>query len=209
METSVPADIITRVHELVKSGDVEQAAKLLGHFPHLQGTIVHGEKRGRTIGYPTANLGEWDVNAEDVVPVDGIYAGWLSVSRVNEEQQGADSAEYVPAKGNHGFRSSDNDGYDAKLDVSSYSLRLPAAISVGTNPTFDGQRSRQVEAFVLNQNKWIDLYGQRAKVEFCKFLRPTVKFSGESWLEDLLAQMKSDCDRALGVLLVTNDSAKG
>jgi riboflavin kinase/FMN adenylyltransferase len=45
--------------------------------PHrLDGIVVHGEKRGREIGYPTANLGNID---GQTIPADGVYAGWLTV----------------------------------------------------------------------------------------------------------------------------------
>jgi riboflavin kinase/FMN adenylyltransferase len=43
---------------------------------YLRGPVVHGEKRGRTIGYPTANIGLAD---HATIPADGVYAGWLTV----------------------------------------------------------------------------------------------------------------------------------
>ena len=43
--------------DLVEAGDVASVANELGHYHVLTGVVVHGEKRGRTIGYPTANLG--------------------------------------------------------------------------------------------------------------------------------------------------------
>jgi riboflavin kinase/FMN adenylyltransferase len=70
--------------------------------------------------------------------------------------------------------------------------RWPAAISIGTNPTFDGVRGRQVESYALDE-KDLDLYDKIAKVEFGWRLRDTIKFSG---LDSLLAQMKIDCDKA-------------
>jgi riboflavin kinase/FMN adenylyltransferase len=63
---------------------------------------------------------------------------------------------------------------------------LPAAISVGTNPTFDG-RYRSVEAFVLDFDS--DLYGQNLGVEFVQRLRGMVKFDS---VEDLVVQMTDD-----------------
>ena len=116
---------------------------------YLRGPVVHGEKRGRTIGYPTANIG---LTEHATIPADGVYAGWLEV--------GAD--------------------------------RWPAAISIGTNPTFPGVRGRQVEAYALDQSG-LDLYDQEAKLEFGWRLRDTLKFDG---LDPLLVQMKADCDQA-------------
>jgi riboflavin kinase/FMN adenylyltransferase len=139
----------TRIRNLIIDGDVERANELLTRSHYLVGPVVHGEKRGRTIGYPTANLG---LDSLACVPADGVYAGWLSV-------------------GSH---------------------RWPAAISIGTNPTFPGVRGRQVEAYAIDQVD-LDLYDQTAKVEFTSRLRDTLKFDS---LDELLAQMKIDCERA-------------
>ena len=84
--------------------------------------------------------------------------------------------------------------YAGWLTVSDNKLR--AAISIGTNPTFEGERSRQVEAFALRQASWIDLYDQPATVTFKERLRDTVKYEGANWLEQLLEQMGKDCDLA-------------
>ncbi len=139
----------SRIRNLVLEGKVEQARELLGRPHRLDGIVVHGEKRGREIGYPTANLGKID---GQTIPADGIYAGWLTVG-INF---------------------------------------WPAAISIGTNPTFEGDRGRQVEAYALDQ-QGLDLYDKAASIEFGWFLRPTLKFNG---LDELLVQMKKDCDEA-------------
>lgn len=147
----------TRIRGHVARGEMEAAHSLLGRAHYLQGEVIHGEKRGRKIGYPTANLEQLVGMA---IPPDGIYAGFLYV-----ENQ-----------------------------------RLPAAISIGTNPTFPptfpGERPRQVEAYALDRDD-LDLYGQRASIEFISYLRPTIAFPG---LEPLLAQMAEDCQRAKGIL---------
>jgi riboflavin kinase/FMN adenylyltransferase len=139
----------SRIRALVTEGKVEEARELLSRPHRLDGVVVHGEKRGREIGYPTANLG----NIEgQTIPADGIYAGWLTVG-INF---------------------------------------WPAAISIGTNPTFEGERGRQVEAYALDQ-EGLDLYDKNASIEFGWYLRPTLKFDG---LDELLVQMKLDCDKA-------------
>lgn len=139
----------SRIRSLVTTGNVEQARKLLSRPHRLDGVVIHGEKRGREIGYPTANLGNLD---GQTIPSDGVYAGWLTVG-INY---------------------------------------WPAAISIGTNPTFAGVRGRQVEAYALDQ-EGLDLYDKNASIEFGWRLRDTLKFDG---LEPLLAQMKLDCDQA-------------
>ena len=62
----------TNVRSLLRDGDVVGAAGLLGRPPELEGTVVLGDQRGGTLGYPTANL---SVPAELLVPAYGIYAG--------------------------------------------------------------------------------------------------------------------------------------
>lgn len=139
----------SRIRALVVAGKVEQARELLSRPHRLDGVVIHGEKRGREIGYPTANLGHIE---GQTIPADGVYAGWLTVG-INF---------------------------------------WPAAISIGTNPTFEGERGRQVEAYALDQ-EGLELYDKNASIEFGWFLRPTLKFDG---LDDLLVQMKRDCDQA-------------
>jgi riboflavin kinase/FMN adenylyltransferase len=142
----------SRIRNLVLEGKVTEARKLLSRPHRLDGIVVHGEKRGREIGYPTANLGKI---AGQTIPADGIYAGWLTVG-INF---------------------------------------WPAAISIGTNPTFEGDRGRQVEAYALDK-EGLDLYDKEASIEFGWFLRPTLKFDS---LDALLVQMKKDCDEARGL----------
>ena len=139
----------TRIRSAIVNGDVESAREMLTRPHRLDGIVVHGEKRGREIGYPTANLGNID---GQTIPADGVYAGWLAV------------------------------GID----------RWPAAISIGTNPTFEGVRGRQVEAYALDQ-VGLDLYTKPATIEFGWRLRETLKFDG---LEPLLQQMAKDCAEA-------------
>jgi riboflavin kinase/FMN adenylyltransferase len=66
----------TEIRKLVSTGNVRAAAQLMGHPYRLQGTVVRGDQRGRTIGYPTANL-EYD--DAKLIPAGGIYACWATV----------------------------------------------------------------------------------------------------------------------------------
>lgn len=147
----------TWVRELLASGDVAAAARLLGRPHTVAGTIVHGLRRGRELGFPTANLSQ---DAEGFLPADGIYAGWLV-------DEGPDAA---------GTRA-----------VTTY----PAAISVGTNPTFGDVVQRQVEAYVLDETD-LDLYGHRVELLFVDRIRGMIAFDG---VDALIAQMHDDIDQ--------------
>lgn len=65
----------TRVRALLAAGDVAGAGALLGRPHEVRGTVVAGDERGRTLGYPTANVA---VPGDILLPADGIYAGWYS-----------------------------------------------------------------------------------------------------------------------------------
>lgn len=63
----------TAIRDALLAGDVEKARDWLGRSYTLTGEVVHGDHRGRELGYPTANMQAWD---EQVIPANGIYAGW-------------------------------------------------------------------------------------------------------------------------------------
>lgn len=64
----------TWIRELLIAGDVVEATRVLGRHPDVRGVVVHGLKRGRELGFPTANL---STIVDAFVPADGVYAGWL------------------------------------------------------------------------------------------------------------------------------------
>ncbi|MFP5326102.1 MAG: bifunctional riboflavin kinase/FMN adenylyltransferase, partial [Acidimicrobiia bacterium] len=64
----------TRVRTLLGAGRVEDAAELLGRPHQVRGVVRSGDRRGRELGFPTANV---HVPADILLPADGIYAGWF------------------------------------------------------------------------------------------------------------------------------------
>jgi len=152
----------SRVRGLVTAGDVAVAAEILGRPHQVSGEVVHGDHRGRELGYPTANLSQ---ESAGLVPADGVYVGRLIRPTLPERD---------------------------------LERALPAAISIGTNPTFAGTQ-RRVEAHVLDRTD-LDLYGETVVVEFVERLRPTEKFDS---IEDLQVQIADDVERARAVLSST------
>ncbi|HEY2949064.1 MAG TPA: bifunctional riboflavin kinase/FAD synthetase [Micromonosporaceae bacterium] len=142
----------TYIRSCVDAGDVAAADAALGRPHRLEGVVVRGDRRGREIGFPTANLMTGRYAA---VPGDGVYAAWL-------------------ARGDE---------------------RLPAAVSIGTNPTFAG-RERRVEAYVLDFDG--DLYGERVALDFVAHLREMRTYDR---VEPLIAQIRDDIAQTRAVLV--------
>ncbi|MFC5728333.1 MULTISPECIES: bifunctional riboflavin kinase/FAD synthetase [Nocardioides] len=148
----------TYVRTCLAAGDVAGAAEALGRPFTARGVVVEGDKRGRELGFPTANV---PVGPGAAAPADGVYAGRLTVL----------------------------DGPDA-------GTVHPAAISVGTNPTFDGERERRVESYVLDRTD-LELYGRQVEVAFLERLRGMVRFDS---VDALLEAMADDVTRARTIL---------
>jgi riboflavin kinase/FMN adenylyltransferase len=145
----------TYVRNCLAAGDVEGAAEALGRPFKVRGAVVEGDRRGRELGFPTANVSTSGLAA---APADGVYAGWLS-----------------------------------RVDTGE---RYPAAISVGTNPTFDGSRERRVESYVLDRDD-LELYGVEVEVSFTARLRGMLRFDT---VEELVKAMTADVDHARELL---------
>lgn len=127
---------------LIMHGRVRDAALCLGHCYEIEGRIIRGFQRGRTIGMPTANFEMHDL----AVPADGVYAGRCCVDGVC----------------------------------------YPAAVSVGTLPTF-GEHKCQVEAHLIGFQG--DLYDRVLQLEVLDRLREQVKYAS---VELLKQQMQRD-----------------
>ena len=145
----------TYVRTCLTTGDVAGAAEALGRPFAVTGVVVEGDRRGRELGYPTANV---PIGPGRATPADGVYAGWLTRRDTGE--------------------------------------RFPAAISVGTNPTFAGDRERRVEAYALDRDD-LELYGVAVEVSFADRIRGMVRFDG---IEPLLETMAEDVRRTRALL---------
>lgn len=149
----------SRVREALNAGDVRAAAELLKRPFRFTGTVRHGDHRGRELGFPTANL---PVPALLACPRDGVYAGWVT-------------------------RLDGRDAHGVPLPADAAPEPWPAAISVGSNPTFDGL-DRRVESYVLDRDD-LELYGAPIAVDFVERIRGQVRFDG---IAALIAQMDAD-----------------
>ncbi len=74
----------TRIRELIRRGQVARARKLLGYFPKLQGAVISGKGRGRSLGFPTVNLA---IDKRLVAPEQGIYASYTYLPFHHNKQE--------------------------------------------------------------------------------------------------------------------------
>jgi riboflavin kinase / FMN adenylyltransferase len=143
------------IRSALRRGHVKGAAHELGYDWTVMGEVVHGDKRGRTIGFPTANI-ILDPGAE---PFRGIYA-----VTVREAEAAPGTKPWM------------------------------GAAYFGDRPTFNTNRTF-LEVYLLDQD--LDLYGRTLMVSFVDLVRGDKTFKS---VDDLVAQMKADCEEVRKIL---------
>ncbi|MBI2603689.1 MAG: riboflavin biosynthesis protein RibF [Deltaproteobacteria bacterium] len=152
----------TRIRELLLStGDVETAAQMLGHTYFIAGTITHGDKMGRTLQFPTANLSSID----QLVPKEGVYCGYVWLENMSK----------APA---------------FPLFMSGKDSLFPAVFSIGHRPTFQKKEADiRVEAHLLQRySPEQTFYNLKACYYLKHRLRDNVAFSGPDELKMQIAR---------------------
>ena len=149
----------TRIRRLVAEGRVDEAAALLGHQYAIEGTVVEGAKRGREIGFPTANLS----TANELIPPHGVYATAVTI----------DGALH-PSVTNIGQRPTFGD-------------QLTTTIETHVLP-FDSRRGGDAAAPLAQGLRTpLDLYGRTLRLAFVQRLRDERKFPDIESLQDQIA----------------------
>lgn len=149
----------TAIRSAIAGGDVVSAGVMLDRPFEIRGVVRRGDARGRTIGFPTANV---EVSMKYAQPAEGVYAAWY----VRELSDGS-------------------------------IVSLPAAVNVGRRPTFyEHAPMALIEAHVIDGEN-LDLYDERARLQFVARLRAERKFDS---LEDLKRQLQLDIDEARRLL---------
>jgi riboflavin kinase / FMN adenylyltransferase len=144
----VEGEIVSSSHirGLVLAGEVEQATRFLGAPFQMRGEVVPGDRRGRELGFPTANLIPDDAL---VCPGHGVYACLADT--------------LTP-----------HDGGQAGTPSGAQAGGLPAAVNIGVRPTFVTGRGELVEAYILDFDG--DLYGKQLRLDFLERLRGERRF---------------------------------
>ncbi|MBE5319065.1 bifunctional riboflavin kinase/FAD synthetase [Pedobacter sp. MR2016-19] len=158
----------TKIRQALLVGDVSLANDYLGYSFSIFGRVIKGDKIGRTIGFPTANI--FVEETYKLIPGDGIYA--VTVEMSAEFKEDSESTNRLPTL-DSGLRTYKGMAY------------------IGQRPTINGMtRNIEVNIFDFNQ----EIYGQDIKMNFLKFLRHDVKFTG---LEALTVQLQKDKEATL------------
>ncbi len=145
----------SRIRGEIEAGQMEAARRCLGSPYMVEGEVVGGDRRGRELGFPTANL----VPDERLVtPGNGVYAAFAN-------------------------------GH-------------PAAVNVGTRPTFDSDLGILIETHLIDFSG--DLYGQNLRVAFVEKLRDEIAYEG---VEPLIEQMRTDVEDARRICADFTESA--
>jgi riboflavin kinase / FMN adenylyltransferase len=139
----------TKVRETIAAADMAQAARLLGRYHFISGTVVHGRERGRTIGFPTANLD----SETECIPPDGVYAtrvvlpdgAYASITNIGMRPTFQETARSIEA---HIF-DFDRDIYDRRIKLEIIERVRPerkfeSAQALGEQIALDLKRAKEI-----------------------------------------------------------------
>ncbi len=169
----------TRIREVLARGDLAQVHHLLGRPYSLRGRVAHGDKRGRTIGFPTANL----PLHRHKPPFTGVYA-----VMVRELDPGG--ARLAAVRPEHWGKVGGAGGGDTQTPVLQMDGGWPGVANLGRRPTVDGEELRlEVHLFDFDG----DLYGAHLEVEPRLKLRDEQRFES---FDALKAQIRRDAEAA-------------
>ncbi|KQR68205.1 bifunctional riboflavin kinase/FAD synthetase [Pedobacter sp. Leaf176] len=158
----------TKIRQALLEGNVGLAADYLGYPFSIFGRVIKGDKIGRTIGFPTANI--FVEETYKLIPGDGIYAVTVEIGSALSVEGMAAEQRQTP---------------NAKRQI------YKGMAYIGQRPTINGMtRNIEVNIFDFSQ----EIYGQDIKMNFLKFLRHDVKFTG---LDALTVQLQKDKEATL------------
>ncbi|MBC7418668.1 MAG: bifunctional riboflavin kinase/FAD synthetase [Pedobacter sp.] len=157
----------SKIREAILAGDVSLAADYLGYPFSISGQVIKGDKIGRTIGFPTANI--FVEETYKLIPCDGIYAVTVEME---EKMKGESSRVEVKSQ--------------KPYPLNPKSSTFAGMAYIGQRPTINGM-TRNIEVNIFNFSK--EIYGQSIKMNFLKFLRHDEKFTS---LENLKIQLEMD-----------------
>lgn len=161
----------TKIRQALLAGDVGLASDYLGYPFSIFGRVIKGDKIGRTIGFPTANI--FVEETYKLIPGDGIYAVTVDIEVRKSESPKLEDINPEP------------------LTLNLQPSTFKGMAYIGQRPTINGM-TRNIEVNIFDFNR--EIYGQDIEMNFLKFLRHDVKFTG---LEALTVQLQKDKEDTL------------
>ncbi len=163
----------TKIRQALLDNEIEVANEFLGYPYFFEGVVIEGNKLGRTIGYPTANL---HISSEEkLIPGNGVYAVEIRFPAGNNVPLSSSQEEYPAIAGGGGGS-------------------FKGMMNIGLRPTVDGKK-RVIEVNIFDFDEQI--YGETLCIAIKYYLRGEVKFNG---LEELKAQLKTDKEQVAHLL---------
>jgi len=185
----------SRIRMLLGQGDIAQANELLGHPVIVSGIVRQGAKRGRMLGFPTANL---HPDLRKLLPADGVYAAIVHVQDNHQSDLLAPSRVYksVADIGTRGRGVEDSVEIEA-VEIETVGIETyKSVVNIGTRPTFN-EKERLVEVHLLDAD--LNLYDRKLTVEFIEHLRGEQRFPS---IDALKVQISADVQKAYHILTV-------
>ena len=142
----------TKIRNLLKEGSVELASELLGYRYGLKGIVVSGEKVGRTIGFPTANMKLYD--PFKILPADGVYGVYVEV--LDKTYIGICNIGTRPTVGDNNERTIETHILNFNEDIYGLDIKIEFAIKIRDERRFDSLE------FLKEQLSKDKTYAQRA-----------------------------------------------
>lgn len=164
----------TKIRHSLAEGDVETANEALGYPYFFEGKVIEGDKLGRQLGYPTANISVLDKSK--LIPCNGVYAVEISIDK---DEKSVDKNAII---------------LNNIVHRTSYIVHYPGMMNIGYRPTVDGTK-KVIEVNIFDFDK--NIYGKLIRVYLKNYLRPEKKFNG---LEELKGQLSEDKIKALQLL---------
>lgn len=169
------------IRQALRDGQVERVAGMLGRNYSVSGVVVEGDKRGRTIGIPTANLRVAD---DRLLPADGVYATWVWIGEEPPLQTSPSAGSgQRPVSGE---------------EAVSGELYLTGVTNIGMRPTVGGTE-RRVECHIFDfppSGQSGDIYEKQVRLAFAQRLRAEQRFDN---LDALIAQIQRDMAAARAI----------
>jgi riboflavin kinase/FMN adenylyltransferase len=158
----------TRIREALAKNEIAIANEYLGYDYFFEGEIIQGDKLGRTLGYPTANIEI--IGKHKLIPGNGVYAVEILIEKISSG--------------------------DPELRPTIFTgTKHLGMMNIGTRPTVGGTK-RSIEVNIFDFDKMI--YGNTARIFVKYFLRKEIKFNGLEVLKDQLARDKKNALALLG-----------